>query len=152
MTQSSSSASLIEEKIQSVHPNCFVCAPHRPFGLRVNYVMQADNTVQATVACPKLWEGYPGMVHGGITASLIDGAMTHCLFGQDINAVTADLHVRYRLPLILGKPATITAEVTNNMPPLYVLKSTLTQDGKCCVTATGKFMDRRYINTKETAS
>ena len=103
----------------------------------------------ADIACPKLWEGYPGMVHGGIIASLLDGAMTHCLFAMDISAVTADLHVRYRHALQLGQPAIVEAKVTRHIPPVYVLEAKITQEQVVCSTATGKFMDRRYISQKE---
>jgi acyl-coenzyme A thioesterase PaaI-like protein len=89
------------------------------------------------------------MVHGGIIASLLDGAMTHCLFAMDICAVTADLHVRYRHPLLLDHPALITAQVTRDMSPIYVLESKLTQQNVICCTATGKFMDRRYAQQKD---
>lgn len=97
----------------------------------------------ATVDCPAAWEGYPGLVHGGIIASLLDGAMTNCLFSRGLAAVTADLRVRYRHPVELGLPATIRAELTRDAAPLFVLEATLVQGEGVRVTATGKFMLQR---------
>ena len=74
----------LQRRREQAHPNCFVCEPHRPFGLRMAYESQADGSVRAHMNCPRLWQGYPGMVHGGIIASILDGAMTHCLFARSL--------------------------------------------------------------------
>tara|TARA_Y100001954_G_scaffold236428_1_gene297025 strand:+ start:1036 stop:1389 length:354 start_codon:yes stop_codon:yes gene_type:complete len=108
------------------------------------YEPQPDGSVLAHMDCPKLWQGYPGMVHGGIIASILDGAMTHCLFARQVSGVTADLHVRYRHPLLLSEPATVTAKVTRVMSPVYVLEAEIVQQDIVRCTATGKFMDRRF--------
>lgn len=125
------------------HPNCYVCETDRDMGLGVAYVQQADGQVIAEVDCPGDWEGYIGVVHGGIISSLVDGAMTNCLFAQGIAAVTADLHVRFRHPVELRQRALVRAEIVRASPPLYVLKSTIHQSDRLCITATGKFMRQR---------
>lgn len=108
------------------------------------YESQADGSVRAHMDCPKRWQGYPGMVHGGIIASILDGAMTHCLFARDIAAVTADLHVRYRHPLLVDADAIVTARITREMAPVFVLEASIIQQEKTRCTATGKFMDRQF--------
>lgn len=125
------------------HPNCYVCETDRSTGLGVAYVRQAGGQVIAEVDCPEDWEGYTGLVHGGIVASLVDGAMTNCLFAHGIAAVTGDLHVRYRHPVELGQHALVRAEIVQSSSPLYVLKSTVHQNDRLCITATGKFMRQR---------
>ncbi len=134
----------MQHRREQAHPNCFVCEPHRPFGLRMAYELQADGSVHAHMACPKRWQGYPGMVHGGIIASILDGAMTHCLFARDIAAVTADLHVRYRHPLLVDADAIVTAKITREMAPVFVLEASIIQQDVIRCTATGKFMDRQF--------
>lgn len=125
------------------HPNCYVCRNDRRTGLGVTYLQRTSGEVVAEVDCPQDWEGYTGLVHGGIISSLVDGAMTNCLFAKGIVAVTADLHVRYRHPLELGQRALVRAEVVRSSHPLYVLKSTIHQNDRLCITATGKFMHQR---------
>jgi uncharacterized protein (TIGR00369 family) len=125
------------------HPNCYVCATDRDSALAVTYVQQPNDEVIAEVDCPEDWEGYTGRVHGGIVASLVDGAMTNCLFAKGIVAVTADLHVRYRHPVELGQHALVRAEVVRSSPPLFLLKATIHQNDRLCITATGKFMQQR---------
>jgi acyl-coenzyme A thioesterase PaaI-like protein len=36
---------------------------------------------------------YTGLLHGGMTSTLLDAAMTHCLFMQGVQALTAELTV-----------------------------------------------------------
>jgi acyl-coenzyme A thioesterase PaaI-like protein len=121
------------------HPDCFVCCEKRSFGLQVRYQPCANNEVEATVSCPAAWEGYPRWVHGGITASLLDGAMTNCLFRQGVVAVTGTLRVHYRRPLLIGESARIAAGIVRKSPPLFALKAAVIQRGQVCATATGKF-------------
>ncbi len=125
------------------HPNCYVCAADRDTGLGITYVQRPSGDVVADVDCPEDWEGYTGLVHGGIISTLVDGAMTNCLFAKGIVAVTADLHVRYRHPVELGQRALVRAEVVRSSPPLFVLKATIHQNHRLCITATGKFMQQR---------
>lgn len=124
------------------HPACFVCAPQHPMGLCLRFTREPDGSVAAPFECDGTYEGYPGMVHGGIVSSLLDGAMTNCLFAQDEIAVTADLHVRFRYPLRLGRRAWVRARMTRACPPLFILAAEVAQDGQVKATAVGKFMRR----------
>jgi len=122
------------------HPACFVCAPQHSTGLCLRFTREPDGSVAAPFECDGTYEGYPGMVHGGIVSSLLDGAMTNCLFAQGEVAVTADLHVRFRYPLRLGRRALVRARMTRACPPLFILTAEVAQDGQVKATAVGKFM------------
>ena len=124
------------------HPRCFVGRPEDHFGLGVRFVVGADSGVEATVSCPAAWEGYPGLVHGGIIASLLDGAMTNALFAAGIVAVTAEVKIRYWSPLPLGRSATVVAHVTRREPPLYVVEARVSSGDTVHATCSGKFMRR----------
>jgi acyl-coenzyme A thioesterase PaaI-like protein len=80
------------------------------------------------------------MIHGGIVSTLLDAAMTNCLFALGHVAVTADLHVRFRHPLSTGQDAVVRAWVTRAAVPLFILEAQITQDGNIKATAVGKFM------------
>ncbi len=134
--------SMIRSTRRRLHPHCYVCGELMPEGLGVDYRALPDGRVEAVIDCPHTWEGYPGLVHGGIIATLLDGAMTNCLFAHHIAAVTADLHVRFRHPVCLGHTMTIHAEVTRGSPPVFVVKAVLVQEGRVRATSVGKFMKR----------
>lgn len=125
------------------HPECFVCGPAHPAGLGLRFASQPDGSVVGEFDCDAIHQGYPGMIHGGIVACLLDGAMTHCLFAQGHAAVTGDLHVRYRHPLDVGQPTIVRAWVTKAAPPLFVLAAEVSQFGKVKAKAVAKFMRRR---------
>jgi acyl-coenzyme A thioesterase PaaI-like protein len=124
------------------HPTCFVCAPAPTGGLRLQFTRDPDGSVHGIFGCDNTYQGYPGLVHGGIVASVLDGAMTNCLFEQGEIALTADLHVRFRFPVHVGQPAMVRAWVTRSCAPLFVVTAELAQGGEVKATAVGKFMRR----------
>jgi uncharacterized protein (TIGR00369 family) len=122
------------------HPRCFVGRDEDAFGLGVRFVVRPDGCVEATVSCPARWEGYAGVVHGGIIASLLDGAMTNALFARGTVAVTAEAKIRYWRPLPVGGRALVVGEVTQCEPPLYLTEARITSGSTVHATATAKFM------------
>ncbi len=125
------------------HPHCVVCWDRHPFGLQVDYRVTGLHTVEGAFGCGKSYEGYEGIVHGGIVSSLLDGAMASCLLARGCEAYTADLRIRYRGALRTGVPAIIRGEWVRNAGPLHLLHASLEQDGKVCATARAKFMEGR---------
>jgi len=49
------------------------------------------------------FEGYTGMVHGGVISTVLDEVMAWSLYRQETWAVTAELTVRYRVPVAVGE-------------------------------------------------
>ena len=79
------------------------------------------------------------MLHGGIVATLLDGAMTNCLFAQGIRALTADLRVRYRSPVFAAEELTVRAWLESSYHGLFELRAEITQGGSAKTRAHGKF-------------
>jgi len=137
---------------RQAHPNCFVCGPGQGRGLRLRFVLLKDGSVQARFACSRAFEGYPGLLHGGIIASLLDGAMTNCLFAHGEQGITGELKVRFRHPVVTDRPAVVRAWIDRSLPPFHVLRAELIQDDWVKAKATGKFVERSHCgaNGKET--
>lgn len=123
------------------HCNCVVCAQRNAGGLRLQFHQAAGGVVAASFDCGRQFEGYEGMIHGGVISSLLDGAMTNCLFAKGIVAFTAELKVRFKRPVRIGLPATVKAVVDDSVGALHVVKATLLQEGKVKATGTGKFLE-----------
>ena len=136
-----SSSELLEATRSDMHPRCIVCGRSGPAGLGLKFQVQPDGSVSASFDCRKDFEGYDGMLHGGVISAIADGAMTNCLFAHGITAVTAELNVRFRHPVELGEPLTVTAKITRRTAPLFCVEAKLTQADQIKVTATGKFME-----------
>ena len=122
------------------HPHCAVCSPANPSGLGQNFVLQPDGSVESAFAASAPFEGYSGLLHGGIAAALLDGAMTNCLFAHGVQALTAELTVRYREPVAVPGNITTRATLTESHGRLYLLRAELRQEGRLKASALGKFI------------
>lgn len=123
-----------------VHRRCHACGPAAAGGLGVAYSAEPDGGVRAEWRSRAGDQGYDGVLHGGISATLLDGAMVHVLFAHDVVARTAELKLRYRQPVRVGHPVGLRAWLRRSYGPLYLLAAELRQDGRLCVTAEGRFM------------
>lgn len=133
---------LLDQTQQAAHPHCIVCGRGRECGLDLRFALRDDGGVKATFQCEARFQGYEGILHGGVTSSLLDGAMTNCLFARGIVAVTAEMTVRFRHPIALDTPLTVSAHVTRSQMPLHIVEARIVQDGQVKARATGKFMER----------
>ena len=122
------------------HPRCVACSPQSERGLRLDFEGAADGSVRATFDCAAAFEGYPGYLHGGIISTILDSAMANCLFAQGYQAVTAELTVKFRAPVVLERPAVTEARATRDLFPLFLMEASLIQDGQTKATATAKFI------------
>jgi uncharacterized protein (TIGR00369 family) len=132
----------LRETRAQAHSNCVVCSPANSRSMCLEFAASDDGGVQARFDCDKAFEGYAGMLHGGVIASLLDGAMTNCMFAHGIPAITAELNVRFRNPVVSSQIATVRAWIERSSPPLHLLKAEILQDKQLKATAFGKFMEQ----------
>jgi len=88
---------------------CFLCGRQNPIGLKITWYTDRDNgQVRATVTVPEHFNGYPGVVHGGIVAAILDETAGRAvLLDGDVDdslMVTMKLEVKYRRPTPTGVP------------------------------------------------
>jgi uncharacterized protein (TIGR00369 family) len=134
--------SVLERTRHEAHPLCIVCGRAHGGALGLRFSLQDDGSVEARFDCEATFQGYEGMLHGGIASALLDGAMTNCLFARGVVAVTAELTIRFRRPVEVGRPLIARARVSCLREPLHVAEAELIQDGEVKATAIGKFMER----------
>lgn len=127
---------------QEAHPSCFVCDPKSESGLCLEFGTLQDRSVQTYFDCDSTYEGFPGMLHGGVISCLLDGAMTNCLFAHGHKGITGELKVRFRCPVVTGQRALVRAWIDGSSPPFHVLKAELIQDRQIKARATGKFVEQ----------
>ena len=127
---------------QRIHPGCIVCGFTNSKGLHLHFDVHQDGSVSAAFDCDRSLEGYPGVLHGGVISTVLDGAMGHCMFARQQTAVTVEMNTRFRHPVEIGQPATVTAHIKRIAHPLYLLEATIIQNGQVKATAKGKFYDQ----------
>lgn len=88
--------------------NCFVCGRENPAGLKMAFYTTAPGESRTEISVPSTYEGYPGVVHGGIIAAMLDEAGGRAGMDEPTRfMVTAQLNVRYRKPVPTETPLTI---------------------------------------------
>ncbi|MGE5381196.1 MAG: PaaI family thioesterase [Methylocystaceae bacterium] len=90
---------------------CFLCGRDNPVGLRMTwYNDRPENKVWSKLVVPDEYNSYPGIVHGGIVAALLDETAGRAVLmdGEiDRLMVTARLNIRYRKPTPTGTELTV---------------------------------------------
>ena len=98
---------------------CFVCGPDNPLGLRVPFERDGEAGSAAFYVARKEHGGWNGILHGGVTFSLMDEAFGWCLFFRDIPSVTARIETRFHKPIRIGTRLHIRAWVVRQRRRLY---------------------------------
>jgi len=122
--------------------SCFVCGDANPLGLKLRF--ETDGRVVRTRFRPCVEHvGFKGVVHGGITATVLDEIMVWaCAVATRRFAYCAELNVRYIQPITPGAETIVTGElVENRRGRIFEAKATLANPaGQHCVAATGKYL------------
>jgi acyl-coenzyme A thioesterase PaaI-like protein len=94
--------------------HCFICGMENPIGLHLHIYETAPGEVESTYLAPEHFQGYPGVLHGGIVAAIIDEISGRALMGSDPMdprfMFTAKLEVRYRRNVPIGKQLKIVGK------------------------------------------
>ena len=126
-----------------VHRHCWLCGNLNPRSLKLSFQVAADGGVRSRFRAPAELQGYDGVLHGGVIASALDAAMTHCLFQRGVQGLTGDLHVRFARPVSCNVELELRAWLSACQPPLYRLKAELTQNDRVMAWGEAKFVRRR---------
>lgn len=127
----------------AAHPYCFACSGSNPLGLALRYSVAPDASVSASFLGNCALESYPGVLHGGLVATLLDGAMTNCLFAYGIRAMTAELKVRYHDPVLSTEELQVRAWRESSRHGVLELRATITQGESVKARAQAKFIAPR---------
>ena len=120
---------------------CFACGPDNPHGLHL-HGFRLEGEEYVVDFCPaRQHQGWQGLTHGGIVATLLDEVMTRLLYEQERNAVTAEMTVRYHRPLTTGASVQARARVQEDRGRLIRTSAELRdQSGELIASAEGKFV------------
>ena len=130
------------QRAKQSHAHCVVCGKvvehASPFDL--HFTPDGDSGLCASLQVTAQHQGYNGLQHGGLTATLLDAAMTHCLFRQGVMAVTAELTVRYLAPIQIGDRLQLAATVLQQRHGIYQLTATLHRETTLVARGNAKFL------------
>jgi acyl-coenzyme A thioesterase PaaI-like protein len=96
-----------------IQPNskmCFICGLENPVGLRLRIYQTEPGVIETTYTAPEHFQGYPGVLHGGIVATILDEISGRAHMGDPSAPrfmFTGKLEVKYRKNVPTGKPLKI---------------------------------------------
>lgn len=94
------------------YQRCFVCGQRNPYGLHLVFRLEGE-TVVADFQPREEHLGFPGILHGGIVAAVLDEALgrTSVLANQPEWTMTGRLEIRYRRYVQFGPLLRVRAKL-----------------------------------------
>ena len=84
---------------------CFVCGQDNPRGLKISVTYrETEMAAETELALPREFQGWAGVIHGGILATLLDEMMAHAVWHFAGPGLTLGLEVRFHAPLKPDEP------------------------------------------------
>ncbi|MEJ8569225.1 PaaI family thioesterase [Elongatibacter sediminis] len=92
---------------------CFICGRSNPVGLYMRFQDDGEHTVVSHYTVPSHYQGYPGIVHGGIQAAMLDEVVGRVAMIGDHHhfMMSVTLDVKYRHPVPVGVPLKISGHI-----------------------------------------
>ncbi len=136
----------MKKKIVNKQPNspeCFVCGLENQKGLEASFYETDSDEVVAVFTPHELHQGYPGRMHGGIAACVLDETIGRVIKigNPDAWGITAELSLSYKKPLPCGAPLKAVGRITKDSRLLFEGEGEIyTPDGEIAVTAIAKYV------------
>ena len=116
---------------------CFVCGINNPDGLRLEWKTEGSTT-SAFFTPDRKYQGWKGILHGGIIATLLDEAMNRVALVIHGGALTAEMTVRFVAPAKIGELLHIRGEILQESRKIIEMKATIYHDKTLIAHSTGK--------------
>lgn len=121
---------------------CFGCGKENPIGLRLDFRQEGD-LFYAEFTPRREYQGWDGVLHGGIVSTLLDEVMANHVYHLGISAMTAELHVRFRRPVPLERTLRVVSRLKSQKHRLYELEGWIELDGKILASGEARMMEYR---------
>ncbi len=98
--------------------HCFVCGVENEIGLKLEFYETKPGEITVDFVVPDQYQGFPGIVHGGVVASLVDEVLARAHMGSDPDntrfVFTAKMTVSYCKNVPTGKPIKIVGRAVKS--------------------------------------
>jgi uncharacterized protein (TIGR00369 family) len=113
------------------HPKCIFNDLRCVIGRDLEVDFENDGVLVADFFCHERYQGYDGMIHGGVIAALLDAAMVQCLMGHGVIGYTARMNIRYIKPVKPKQYVKIRCSIKQvHFNRIYKLFADITEDRK----------------------
>jgi acyl-coenzyme A thioesterase PaaI-like protein len=113
---------------------CFGCGPANPMGMGLRFFREGDEVV-TTFTARDGWEGPPGILHGGLQATLADEIGAWTVVGlRGRFGFTGSAELRWIRPARVDRPIEARGRITDEAPGRVTVRVRLLQDGRPVLT------------------
>ena len=120
------------------YSQCFGCGQDNPIGLKLNFQWDGK-TARAEFTPTEYYQGWFGLVHGGIIIYLLDETMSWAVLFEDMHYVTAKMQVNLRSPASINEPLVITSSISRKTRKVAETKAAVAlRDGTPIAEGTAK--------------
>ena len=134
-------------KVLKKQPNskmCFVCGLDNKFGLKSRFYELEDGQLMAVFKAAEEHQGYPGRLHGGIAATILDETIGRAIMlthSANIWGVTVDFSMKLRKPVPIGGEIRVVARVEKESNRSFTgTGEILLDDGRIAIEGRGKYL------------
>ncbi len=134
-------------KVTGKQPNskmCFVCGTKNKFGLKAYFYETDKNELIALFKPCQEHQGYPGRLHGGIAAAILDETIGRTItIGQkeELWGVTLELNIKYKKPIPLDEEIKVFAKLTEGNKRIFTgTGKIILANGEIAATAEGRYL------------
>ncbi len=121
---------------------CFVCGAKNPNGLKLTFEIDKEKqTLKTTFVASPTFQGWDGIVHGGIISTLLDEAMAKLVYELGFESVTASLEIRFKKPAPILEPLSVHGMLTEVSKRVIRAKAHVAkEDGTILASGTSTFL------------
>lgn len=120
---------------------CFACGKDNPEGLCME-VTRNNGRAEALVTLRREHQGWVDIAHGGLVSTILDEMMAHAVVSGNPQAVTAEMKIRFRHAVPLGRElkALGWVEEINRRRVIAHSELRLAEDDKLLASGESKFL------------
>ena len=121
--------------------HCFGCGTLNDIGLQLQF-RRSESGVWADLQPDRWYEGYAGMIHGGVLSAMLDEAMSWAITADGEFAVTGRLNTSFRSPALVGSLLRVEGRVVYRRRRVIGTEATIVNvdDGRVVAESEGRFV------------
>jgi acyl-coenzyme A thioesterase PaaI-like protein len=123
---------------------CFVCGLENPAGLRASLFQLDSGDLMAVYNARDEHQSYPGRLHGGICATLMDEVLGRTIVarsGGKCWSVTIELTTRFRKPIPTDRPVRVIGRIVSEGTRIFEgTAETILEDGSVAAESHGRYL------------